>query len=303
MTAMMGRMRLLPLLLVGAMLAAVAAGCGGTTSSSAPVRQLESLTGVAKQSAQIDTARFDLDVEMSFPGAPEPFSFGAEGAFDSALERSEMTIDLSSLISMIGALGGDAGAKLGSPSDWKIDVVLDGRVVYVKVPKFAAGQVPGGKPWIKGDLETLSAAGGGAVDLGSFGASDPKELLQVLESVTGGLETVGRESVRGVETTHYRATLDLKKVIESGAGAQATAALGDLDEMLRQTGLGTIPLDVWVDDDELLRRMELAFSMSQPGQGEAEASIAFELYDVGEPLFIDLPPAEDVADASALRGP
>jgi hypothetical protein len=307
MTTMMGRLRLLPVLLAGAVFALVVAACGGTATSSAPTRQLDDLASVAKQSAQIDTARFDLRVKLTVPGAPTPLAFGADGAFDSTSQRATATIDLSSLVSMMGALGGalggDAGAKLGAPEDWKIDVILDGKVVYVKVPPFAAGQIPGGKPWIKGDLETLAAAGGSGVDLGSFGTTDPKDLLKVLESVSGGLERVGRESVRGVDTTHYRATLDLKKVIESGAGTQAAPALGDLDKMLQQTGLSTIPLDVWVDDADLLRRMDIAVSTTQPGQGTADASITFELYDVGEPVSIELPPPDDVTDASTLRRP
>jgi len=304
MTVEMARLRLLPVLLVASLVAALAAGCGGA-STSAPARQLSSLASVAERTAAADTVRFDLALEMTFPGAPEPFAFSMDGAFDSALERAQMTIDLSSVMSMIGALGGSLGGELsgelGSPDDWKLETIMDGEVVYVKVPKFAADQVPGGKTWVKGDLDTLSQAGGSSLDLGSFGGGDPRELLQFLEAVSDDLETVGRESQRGVDTTHYRATVDLAELLEMSAGKQAASALGGLDQMLEQSGLASIPIDVWVDDDDLLRRLDLELSMSQPGQGEAEASMTFELYDYGKPLFIELPAPADVADASALQ--
>ncbi len=301
----MARVRAFTLLLVvAAVVGLVAVGCGGT-SATAPVRQLESLDSVASQSASADTARFELTMEMAFPGAPKPFALGAEGAFDSVGERAQMTVDLSSLASMLesfgDALGGNMAGGTGSPDDWKLDLIMDGDVVYAKVPPFASAQVPGGKSWIKGDLQTLSRAGGDAVDLGSLGGSDPRDVLEVLKAVSGTIETVGRESQRGVDTTHYRATLDLAALMRLGAGKQAAAALGDLDQLLEQSGLTSIPIDVWVDDDGLLRRMDLAFSMSQPGQGEASASITLELFDYDEPVSIELPPPADVADASTLQ--
>lgn len=303
MTFEMGPLRIVSALALVSVLAALVVGCGGT--SSAPARQLDSLASVVERTAEADTARFDLALEMSFPGAPEPFAFGVDGAFDTALKRAQMTIDLSSLMSMLGtlggALGGDVSGELGSPEDWKLEAILDGDVVYVKVPKFAVDEVPGGKSWIKGDLETLSQAGGGSVDLGSLGGSDPRELLQFLDAVSDDLETVGRESQRGVDTTHYRATLDLAKALEMSAGKQAAAALGNVEQLLEQSGLATVPVDVWVDDDDLLRRLDIGFTVSQPGQGEAEVSMTFELYDYGEPLFIELPSPADVADASALQ--
>ena len=302
----MASLRLSTLVALVAAVAALAAGCGGSATSTPP-QQLDSLSLVAQRTAKADTARFDLSFEMTFPGAPERLAFSADGAFDTALERAQMKIDLSSIVSMLGALGGslggNTGAQLGSPDDWKLEVVLDGKVAYIKVPAFAADTVPGGKSWVKGDLEALAQAGGGSgLDVGSFGASDPRDVLKALEAVAGDLELVGRDSQRGVDTTHYRATLDLRSLLETTVGKEAAGMLGGLDQMLEQSGLSTIPLDVWVDDEQLLRRLDMDFSMTPPGQqGTLEASMSFELYDYGEPLFIELPPADDVADASALQ--
>jgi hypothetical protein len=289
---------------VGVLVASLTVACGGTTTS-APVRELDSLTGVATRSAAVDSAGFDLALEMRLPGAPEPFALGAEGAFDTARERGHVTVDLSSMAALLGSLGGSfadaTSGGLGTPDDWRLETIVDGAVVYVRVPEFASGQIPGGKHWVKGDLQTLSQAGGTSLDLGALGGSDPREALDVLRAVSGEIETVGRDAQRGVEATHYRATLDLAALARRGSGEQVTDTLANLGPLLEQSGLSTIPVDVWVDDDGLLRRIDLSFAISQPGQGEAAGSLRLELFDYGEPVTIALPPSGDVADAATLQ--
>jgi hypothetical protein len=77
-----------------------------------------------------------------------------------------------------------------------------------------------------------------------------------------------------------------------------------LDQLVRQTGLATIPVDVWVGSDGLVRKLVLTMSMTQPGTAQsADATMAFELFDYGKPVVITLPLPEDTADVTALAHP
>lgn len=61
-----------------------------------------------------------------------------------------------------------------------------------------------------------------------------------------------------------------------------------------------IPVDVWVDEERLIRRMKMQFSMS-PGGQEAGGSFELELFDYGDPVRVEVPAAADVVDAFSLK--
>jgi hypothetical protein len=76
-----------------------------------------------------------------------------------------------------------------------------------------------------------------------------------------------------------------------------------VDRLTTQSGLGDIPLDVWIDANGLVRKVSMAFSAKDPARAKSgDASMSFELWDYGEPVEIAVPPASEVAPASALRG-
>ena len=92
---------------------------------------------------------------MTLPGADEPFSFSGEGAFDATSKRASFAVDMSALAKMLGgfasALGGGNAAGLpdfDDPDGWKIEVIQDGDVAYIRFPAID-GQLPDGKTWIK----------------------------------------------------------------------------------------------------------------------------------------------------------
>jgi len=281
--------------LAGAMLLA---GCAG--SASAPV--VEDLAQVADASRDAETASFSLRVEQEL--GDRSLSIAADGAFDTPEKRARLSVDLSSLATIFAqfdkAFGVPAGGLEGldDPAKWKVEAIQDGTKVYLSSP-LLEGALPKGKTWVSGDLEKLGKGQG--IDLGqvgAFGESDPREALDILRGFSGDLEQVGRESVRGVDTTHYRATLDPEKIAaEVGKSKGGGDLVGGLVDQVKQAGLREIPVDVWVDDDMLLRRLELKVSSTQSG----DATFTMELYDYGEPVDVTPPPADQVADASQLR--
>ena len=288
--------------------AAVLAGCGGASDpvvTGDPISFRE-LAKAARSSADATSGRFAFSMDLSFPGAKEPFAFTGEGAFDAGSERASFTLDMSSFASLLGGLF--AGAKptgapdFGDPEGWKIEAIMDGHVMYLRFPAMSE-QLPGGKSWVRADLLKSGRAAG--IDLGDFQQftnNDPRAMLDFLRSVSGKVETVGTEELRGVATTHYRTTinpLDYEKLAPPDKREQLRSLVQD---MVTQSGIGNIPVDIWLDGFGLVRKLSMAFSATQPGTSEsAQASMAFELYDYGKDVAIELPPAAEVVDESVLR--
>jgi len=69
---------------------------------------------------------------------------------------------------------------------------------------------------------------------------------------------------------------------------------------IEHAGLDEIPIDVWVDADSLLRRLDA--SVSRTGGGSFSASkLSVELFDYGEPVVVTRPPASEVAQLGELH--
>ena len=114
---------------------------------------------------------------------------------------------------------------------------------------------------------------------------------------------MGNELVRGARTTHYRAAVDLRKVtgvLPSSSADQLHAALAKL---IAQTGTSTIPVDVWVDGQHLVRRIALALSLSTGAQ-RPRVGVTIDLFEFGPTPTVTPPPPGEVFDATqtALAG-
>lgn len=285
-----------------ALLAVAVAGCGG---SAVAVPELTSLTPVAQTSSAADSARFELTVGMTLPGLDKSLSFSAEGGFDTPAKRAQMTFDLSSFAELMksfgSSFGGTATGDFGSPEDWKLEAIQDGDTAYIRFPLIAK-KLPAGKTWVKGDAKDLSQANAGQMSqFGSLAGTDPRDVFSLLKAVSGSIEAVGSDKIRGVETSHYRATLDLAKIAQLVPEAQRQS-LNGLDQSAKQAGLTDLPLDVWIDADNRVRKLSIDLDAKQPGSDQSvKASLVVELYDYGTPLDLELPPADQVVDASTLK--
>jgi hypothetical protein len=286
-------------------LALAACGGGGEAVATPEPISLEQLTSAASTSADATSGRLAFSVEMSLPGTDDPFALSGEGAFDAASDRSALSVDMSSFAQLLGglfgAMAGPDAPDFDDPDAWQIDVVQDGEVAYVRFPAMAS-ELPDGKSWVRGDHDGLGANGVELDELQQFTKTDPREMLAFLRGVSGEIEAVGTEELRGTETTHYRATIDPADY-EKLAPEEQREQLGALvDEIVGKSGIGKIPVDVWLDASGMVRKVGMTFSAAPPGSTEtAESSVSFELWDYGEPVTIELPPASEVVDASVLE--
>ncbi len=293
-----------------AVLAFVAAGCGGSSSSTAGLEPIsfEQLAQSASTSADAKSGRFSFDLSLTFPGADEPFAFSGEGAFDEPSGRASFAVDMSSFAKLLGGfvtgLGGANASGLpdfDDPAGWRIDVVQDGTVGYVRFPALG-GQLPTGKTWIRGDADGPSTSGFDFGELEQFAKSDPRDVLVALRAVTSEVETLGSEQLRGVETTHYRATVDPAELAKLASAKDRTVTQSLVDRLSAQAGVGPFPVDVWLDASGLVRKLSLSVEATEPSTSRSsKVSMSFELWDYGRTVDIELPPASQVVDASSLR--
>jgi hypothetical protein len=297
-------------MLTAASLAVLVAGCGGSGDaggqSALPPTELTSFATAAKASAS-DSARFSLSLSQSLPGSDKTLAFHGSGAFDAAAKRAHVELDLSAVAELIGglgsALGGSGGANLSTdPDDWQLEAIVEGDVAYLRFPLLAA-QLPAGKTWVKGDAKELAGqAGSGLGQFDSFAQTDPREVFAVLQAVSGSIETVGSEELRGVATTHYRASIDLAKALEL-IPAEQRQGVPDLEQMLGQLGLSQVPIDVWLDAEQRVHKLQAALELTSPdGSGQqARTELSVEVWDYGVPVELELPSSDDVADAASLQ--
>jgi hypothetical protein len=101
--------------------------------------------------------------------------------------------------------------------------------------------------------------------------------------------------VRGVDTVHYRGTLDVEKAVArapEASRARVRSALAQFDDGTR--------LDVWIDAEGLPRRYSLSADAVKDSQ-RASIVESFDIYDYGAPVDVKVPPASDTASYSELQ--
>jgi hypothetical protein len=273
--------------LIAAALAAIGlAGCGGSENLAEGLSPQAAVAEAATKTAEAGSARVSFTGTMEgVPGGP--FTFTGEGEFSD--RQGRMTFDMS-----------DLGAAAGGAFGGEMEMVMDGLLIYMKFPPDIASQLPGGKQWLRIDL----AAAGDELgidfeELMQFQQTDPTQTLQYLRGASEDFEEVGSEEVRGVETTHYRGTVDLRKALEQ-IPAESREGFERVLELVGQTKM---PFEVWIDDDGLARRMKYEQPLPA-GQGSQDASmgLTMEMYDFGTEVDVEPPPANEVIDLQEMIG-
>jgi hypothetical protein len=197
---------------------------------------------------------------------------GAAAAATSRAETARFTIDVSSPIGH--AEGAFVGRLDGTEAEGTVGVlghdvpvkVVDG-TVYVQMPF-----LPQATPWLGFSSGKFAAGGQASVT----GALDATQLLDALRQV-GDVHEVGKEDIDGTSTTHYAAEIDAQKA--AGAFPNAGALAGK-----------TVPADVWVDGNGVVRRVHVAADGTRGPAVEAQLDIT----DLGVPVDVVAPPADQV---------
>lgn len=262
-------------------LLAFAAGltaCGGVTKTVDPVAAAATKTQ--------DSGGYKAATTVTVSAAGKQLTMTGHGSF--ASNRGEMDMDLGGLL---GALGGGSGAD----STMKAIYLTEGgdHVMYLNLA-FLSSMLPGGKSWIRIDLEKAGKAAGIDVNqLMSGAGQNPSDSLALLRT-HGDFSEVGTEKLDGVDTTHYHGTVDLQKAAAaSGAGSDA------IKRILELGGPSQYPVDVWVDDAGYVRQYETSYDQTSNGS-PMSMSMKVEIGDYGTNVDVTAPPADQTFDATEL---
>ncbi|HXN54870.1 MAG TPA: hypothetical protein VN874_01275 [Myxococcales bacterium] len=273
---------------------AALAGGGGAMSGCGASATLDPLARAAEVTSQQSGARISLSMKFSAPGLSggNSIAMSAEGYFDERKRAGVMTMDLSGIPGISALPGGGSSIKM----------IFLYPVIYMNMP-FLAGKLPAGKTWMKLDISKAAAAAGlGTSQLGSLEQDDPTKFLDYLRASSGAVTNLGSQSIDGVPTTHYSATLQMSRILDRLPGAQQAAAKAALEKL---GSAGAIPVEVWVDAQGRVRRMQMSLSGLAGSSGPAVAagiggSITIDFTSYGPVPAVVAPPASEVFDMSGM---
>ena len=284
--------------------------CGNGSTNDATVVQAAAtpqfLTESADRTAAIESGRYELTIDIpASSDVPKPFSITGSGAFDLANQRSQMSFDLGGLIDV--AKASDSADSLALLGDGKFEVITDGDAVYIHagfLSAFLGGD--DAKPWIKIPADK---GGGQITDQLSSGLADATSLLDLLRDNGATVTDEGQADVQGQSTHHFNATISVAAALAAAPADSKAKAQAFIDQLGAKAGDAEIPVDVFVDDQGFVRRMQMTFDgdlySSLVGGDAAPPSaggmtFTLDFLDLGKSVDIQPPPADQVGDASGL---
>jgi hypothetical protein len=175
---------------------------------------------------------------------------------------------------------------------------LSGTTIYMKLPNQSSlDSLTGGKPWLKLDFSrALGAFGLGGLTTQS---SNPAQFIDYLRTVGAKHTRVGTETIDGVSTTHYRVVINLDNYPKLFPADRRSAAARGVSTLEDAIGSHTMPMDAWIDSQNLLRRMSLSFGECVQSQ-RLKLAMTMNLSDYGRQAVPAAPSASDAYDLTPL---
>lgn len=305
-----------------AVLLLIATGCGNDTVT---VSQAPESTEAPIQSTAPETET--TTTQAPAPTSPSELLAASIEATTGRAVRGQTRLEGEMVVASGGALtidfqadaDGDVEATLadsGDPSAPPLTIrIVDGQT-YAGFPGAFAQQM---FPSFQGETAWLTVRGEQAeqfaiacasplANLGVVSAEcDPAADLRGLADAAEEATVIGDEELRGVSTTRIRFVVPLANLASAGQDSLGADFVGALD--------ANLPVEVWIDDDTLLRK--LAMDLSSIFGGFADAFGAedgadieisswqsvIEFFEFDERISIDVPAPESlVGDFAEVQG-
>ncbi len=286
------RASLIVLCSLAAALTLAACGGGSDTVSTKLVSQAVNTTSAGTP------FRIAIGGSFRIPQLSKPIPLNGTGVVDPKTKMGKVTVDMSALSSMLGGQLGQTGKGA-----LRIDEVFANRVIYMRSP-FYARFLPKGKTWLRLDLAAFGKKLGINLDqLSQFSGGDPRQTLDQLRAVSGDVKKLGTATIRGAQTTHYRAKVDLNRYPKLVPAAQRSSAEQSVKRLIALTGTSSFPVDIWIDPQKRVRRIQLAYSFRPKGQATSQKltfNETVDIYDFGVAEKVAIPPAGQTIDFTQL---
>jgi hypothetical protein len=272
-----------------------AAGCGGggggsSTASTGTGTSSDARAVLAAAPGKVKNAnssKVSFSITVDSDTLEDPLTVPGSGEFDYAAKEGRLTMDYGSVLSAAGQSGnGD------------MEILTKGSVYYVKWPLLSSA-VKAKTPWISFDITKLDQITGiDTSSLRSVNQGDPSQTLVYLKAA-GMVEDQGTEDVDGVPTTKYHAVIDLNRIPGLAPADQRDAVAASVKTLKETYGISELPLDVWVDDNGLPRKLFYEISTTVQGS-KVKTTLEMKLSDYGTSVDVQPPPASQVTDLATL---
>ena len=256
-------------------LAITAAACGGGGGGTDAVVSIKTLQAAVDNTQAEESSRFVMHVSVDSAG--KQAAIDVEGVMSGDGKHGQLTLDAP----MLGTIE---------------ERIVDG-TVYMDFGDLPFASELGGKRWVSVNLDELQQQSG--TDLGALAdqaqSNGPQQGLAYLQGLSGDVEKVGDDTVADQHATHYTATIDYSTLVDKlpNASAETRDALAKL---------GSVPADVWINDDDRVVKMYLTIDGGAMGAGAGTAEMTMEITDFGVPVDVQPPPADETVDLFSLPG-
>jgi hypothetical protein len=253
------------------------ASAAAETTAVDPVAAGAALLKVAGEKAdEAGTVSYTMVMKTTVPGQGE-VTTNAEGV-------SSMKPPLRGRISMTMDMAGKPIA---------MEMVMTPDAMYIKYPPDMA-KAFGGKAWVKMAFADLEKVAG--LDFKQLveqsQQNSPTAYLKALVAA-GDIKEVGKEEIRGIETTHYSGTITPDALTKAYKGDVQV----QMEALLKQMGTSPIKMDVWLAGDGLPRRLHQVMTVAGN-----DADIVIDLLEYGAKLDVTPPPADETTDIGNMLG-
>ena len=226
-----------------------------------------------------------ISVSTTLPGG-QPVTVTGKGVFDG--QEADVTADVSSLLAAAGAPAGAGGQielrylqENGDP------------VIYVNVPLLAA-MLPAGRRG-SGSISSRSATGRARREPAA-GRGDHEPRRRRSTCCTRAARS--RRSARRRSTgCHHALPCDVEP--EKAAAARRALAESRTARLIAAGAPASIPVDVWIGADGLVRRASIN-ETAAVGSQATDVHAQVDISDYGTPVSVTAPPADQVFDLTGL---
>lgn len=247
----------LPLLAAAVLLAligVITAATGGDDELADPATRLRAAPAAMES---VESARMTMAMAMDVGGM-------------------SMDVDMDGVVDFVTGAGTFTMDFMGQSMEMR----TDGETIWMKLPAMAR---PAGMDaeWIAVPATSVAGTSTGA----PFGGLGGDSYFDALLGVTGEIEDLGREEVNGVDTTHYRFSVDLSEAVRE-LSAEDRA---EFESAFAQAGgVDVMPVEAWLSDDGLPIRQVMSFEMAQAGMA-GSMRMQIDLTDFGVDVVV-VPP-------------
>ena len=246
--------------IVLAAFAAFVAGCGSSSDVN-----LDN----AADATSADTSRFEMQYEITGIPGNRSFKMTARGLFDFPNQRGIMSID------------GDFAALAGFSEG-----VAFKEFRLIENTGYAGWSVKGKDYWVKEAIDDKYVDAAELLVPLPGTPTKPTDVLARVLRASPENHRLGTEEVRGTKTTHFRARVDLRELVDQlPAGKRPDQGAVDA------WGSRFVPVEIWIDGESRLRRITL----HQTGD-EVTTSMRVDMFDYGTEADVEPPTGDFISE-------